>query len=217
MMRCEEVQELLPDYAENLLSEVTQRRVDHHMASCYACRSDYELWTDSGEWMKEDMEQYHSVTPSRSIVDAVMARILSEEKWAIPIGRKIFTVTARMRRMGASAAAVLLMVFTFTLYLNTSSTEHANALMIDGELMAMETSKAQVISSSMQADDGTYVVETPPLSAQQEDALQYATASIVPLDGKPVNNDYAKPNYSIVLSVFGILITVLTMSWLTRV
>jgi len=216
MMRCEEVQELLPDYAENLLSEITQRRVDHHMASCYACRSDYELWSDSGEWMREDKEQYHAVTPSRSIVDAVMARILSEEKWAIPIGRKIFTVTAKMRRMGASAAVILLMVFTFTLYLNTSSSEHANSLVIDGELMAVESSKAQVISSSMQSDDGTYVVETPPL-AKHDDALQYATASIIPLDGKPASNDYAKPNYSIVLSVFGILITVITMSWLTRV
>lgn len=216
MMRCEEVQEILPEYAENLLSEVTHRRVDNHMATCYACRSDYELWSDSGEWMKADMEEYHAVTPSRSIVDAVMARILSEEKWAIPIGRKIFTVTAKMRRMGASAAAILLMLFTFTLYLNTSSTEHANSLMIDGELMAMDSSKAQVISSSMQDDNGTYVVENSPLSGQEE-TLEYATASIVPLDGKPVNQDYAKPNYSIVLSVFGILITVLTMSWLTRV
>ncbi|MBY0050380.1 zf-HC2 domain-containing protein [Brevibacillus agri] len=215
MMKCEEVQEILPDYAENLLPEVTQRRVDHHMASCYACRSDYEIWSDSGEWMAMDKEEYHSVTPSRSIVDAVMARILSEEQWAIPIGRKIFSVTARMRRMGASVAVLLLLLFTFTLYVNTSSTEQANALVINGEVMAMNTPKAQVISSSMQTDDGTYVVEAQPLSSQG-DALASATASIVPLDGKPATADAAKPNYSIVLSVFGILITVLTMSWLTR-
>jgi hypothetical protein len=215
MMRCEEVQEILPEYAENLLPEMTQRRVDHHMAACYACRADYEMWSDSGEWMKTDKEEYHAVTPSYSIVDAVMARILSEEKWAIPIGRKIFSVTARMRRIGASAAAILLMLFTFTLYLNTSSTEQADALIINGEVMAMNSSKATVISSSMQTDDGTYVVEAEPLSSQDE-PLANATASIVPLDGKPVSNDIAKPNYSIVLSVFGILVTVLTMSWLTR-
>jgi Putative zinc-finger len=215
MMKCEEVQELLPEYAENELSEVTRRRVDNHMATCYACRSDYELWSDSGEWMKADMEEYHAVTPSRSIVDAVMARILSEEKWAIPIGRKIFTVTARMRRMGASAAAILLMLFTFTLYLSTSSTENANSLMIDGELMAMDTTKAQVISSSLQDDQGIYVVENATYS--EDETLEYATASIIPLDGKPFIQDFAKPNYVIVLSIFGILLTVLTMSWLTRV
>jgi hypothetical protein len=124
-------------------------------------------------------------------------------------------VTARMRRIGASAAAILLMLFTFTLYLNTSSTEQADALIINGEVMAMNSSKATVISSSMQTDDGTYVVEAEPLSSQDE-PLANATASIVPLDGKPVSNDIAKPNYSIVLSVFGILVTVLTMSWLTR-
>ncbi len=214
-MRCEEVQEMLPEYAENLLPEVTQRRVDNHMATCYACRADYEMWTDSSEWMKMDKEEYHSVTPSRSIVDAVMARILSEEKWAIPIGRKIFSVTARMRRMSASVAVILLMLFTFTLYLNTSSTEQANSLVINGEVMAMNTPKAQVISSSMQSDDGTYVVEAQ-APAGQEEPLANATASIVPLEGKPTSSDLTKPNYSIVLSVFGILITVITMSWLTR-
>lgn len=215
MMRCEEVQEMLPEYADNLLPEVTKRRVDHHMAACYACRSDYEMWTDSGEWMKMDKEEYHSVTPSRSIVDAVMARILSEEKWAIPIGRKIFSVTARMRRIGASVAVLLLMLFTFTLYLNTSNTEDANSLVINGEVMAINTPKAEVISSSMQSDDGTYVVQAE-TAVSQEEPLANATASIVPLDNKPSSSDPAKPNYSIVLSVFGILITVITMSWLTR-
>ncbi|MGG1659669.1 zf-HC2 domain-containing protein [Brevibacillus sp. NRS-1366] len=215
MMKCEEVQEILPEYADNLLPEVTRRRVDNHMATCYACRADYEMWSDSGEWMETHKEEYHSVTPSRSIVDAVMARILSEEKWAIPIGRKIFSVTARMRRIGASVAVLLLMLFTFTLYVNTSTTEQANSFIIDGEIMAMNTQKAQVISSSMQSDDGTYVVEAGQLSSKEE-PLANATASIVPLDGKPSSTDLAKPNYSIVLSVFGILVTVLTMSWLTR-
>jgi len=215
MMKCEEIQEILPEYADNLLPEVTQRRVDNHMATCYACRADYEMWSDSGEWMETHKEEYHSVTPSRSIVDVVMARILSEEKWAIPIGRKIFSVTARMRRIGASVAVLLLMLFTFTLYVNTSTTEQANSLIIDGEVMAMNTPKVQVISSSMQSDDGTYVVEAGQFSSK-ETPLANATASIVPLDGKPSSTDLAKPNYSIVLSVFGILVTVLTMSWLTR-
>lgn len=215
MMRCEEVQEMLPEYADNLLPEVTKRRVDHHMATCFACRADYEVWSDSGEWMKMDKEEYHAVTPSRSIVDAVMARILSEEKWAIPIGRKIFSVTAKMRRMSASVAVLLLMLFTFTLYLNTSSTEQADSLVINGEVMALNTPKAQVISSSLQTDDGTYVVQAETPSSQDE-PLASATASIVPLDGKPNNSDFTKPNYSIVFSVFGILITVITMSWLMR-
>ncbi|GED66689.1 hypothetical protein BRE01_03910 [Brevibacillus reuszeri] len=213
-MKCEEVQEILPEYADKLLPEMTQRRVDHHMATCYACRADYEMWTDSGEWMETHKEEYHSVTPSRSIVDAVMARILSEEKWAIPIGRKIFSVTARMRRIGASVAVLLLMLFTFTLYVNTSTTDQANSLVINGEVMAMNTPKAQVISSSIQSDDGTYVVEATPLS--KEDTLVNATASIMALEGKPSTTELPKPNYSIMLSVFGILITVLTMSWLTR-
>jgi len=216
-MRCEEVQELLPDYAENLLNEVARRRVDNHLASCSSCRADYKWWKESGDWIKADREEYYSVTPSRSIVDAVMARILSEEKWAIPIGRKIFTVTAKMRRLGASAAVILLMLFSFTLYLNSSPAEQANALVIDGELMEIGNAKTQVISSSMQSeDDGTYVVEVGPHFGQEEQ-LASATASIIPLAADPVSSEPSKPNYSIVFSVFGILVTVITMSWLTRV
>jgi predicted anti-sigma-YlaC factor YlaD len=214
MMKCEEVQELMPDYADGLLSEVTRRRIDNHLTSCRACDADYALWKDSGDWMKSDREQYHAVAPSKSIVDAVMARILSEEKWAIPIGRKVFTVTARMRRVGACAAIILLMLCSFTLYVNTSSTEQANSLMIDGEVVAMGK-KAQVITSSMQTADGTYVVEPQPL-VSDEKPLVKGTASIVPFNGDHEPTDPTKPNYGIVLSVFGILVTVLSMSWLTR-
>jgi len=214
MMRCEEVQELMPDYADGLLSELTRRRIDNHLTNCRACSADFALWKGSSDWMKADRERYHAVTPSKSIVDAVMARILSEEKWAIPIGKKVFTVTARMRRVGACAAIILLMLCSFTLYVNTSSTEQANSLMIDGEVVAMGK-KAQVITSSIQTEDGTYVVEPQPL-VSDEKPLVRETASIVPFNSVHSPTDPTQPNYGIVLSVFGILVTVLSMSWLTR-
>jgi hypothetical protein len=216
-MRCEEVQDLLPDYADNQLPEVTRRRIDHHLASCRSCRSDYELWSESSDWIQADKEQYTSVSAARSIVDAVMNRILSEEKWAIPIGKKVYTLSARTRRIGASAAVILLLLFGFTLYSNTSVTEDANALLINGEVVAMNNvEKVQVISSSFQADDGTYIVEPEPLPAESEPPTESAAASILPIDGEKAESDTAKPKYSFILSFFGILVTVLSMSWLTR-
>jgi len=214
MMRCEDVQDKLPDYADGQLPDVTRRRVDHHLAACSSCRSDYELWKDSSEWMETDKERYHSIAPTKSIVDAVMASILSEEKWAIPFGRKVFSVTARMRRIGACAAVVLLMLCTFTLYVNTSNAEQANSLLIGGEVLAMGK-QAQVVTSSMQTEDGTYIVESDQLVSEGQ-PLANATASIVPMDGKQGASEYESPNYAVVLSVFGILVTVLTMSWFTR-
>lgn len=214
MMKCEDVQDKMPDYADGLLPEMTRRRIDLHLANCKSCRSDYELWKDSSDWMETDKEQYHAITPTQSIVDAVMARILSEEKWAIPIGRKVFAVTARMRRIGASAAAILLMLCTFTLYVNSSNAEQANSLLIGNEVLAMGK-HAQVVTSSMQSEDGTYIVQSEPLVSEGQ-PLASATASIIPLDGRHGTSETDGPNYGMVLSVFGILVTVLTMSWFTR-
>jgi hypothetical protein len=217
-MRCEEVQDLIPEYADNQLPEVTRRRIDHHLAACRSCRSEYDIWSESSDWIRADKEQYASVSAARSIVDAVMNRILSEEKWAIPIGKKVYTLTARTRRIGSSAAVILLLLFGFTLYSNTSVTEDANALLIDGEVVAMTNAeKVQVISSSIQADDGTYIVEPEPHSAKSEPLTESASASILPIDGgSKAESDTEKPKYSFILSFFGILVTVLSMSWLTR-
>jgi anti-sigma factor RsiW len=215
-MRCEEVQELMSDYTDNQLPEVTARRIDNHLATCYACRSEYAIWAESGNWIQAEKEQYTSVSSARSIVDAVMQRILSEEKWAIPIGKKVFTLTARMRRFSLSAAAILLMVCTFSLYNNTHAPADDN-LVVGGEVVAMNVEKApQVISSSVQSNDGTYIVESEPVSSESEPIAKSTTASLLPIEGETVETETEKPKYSLILSFFGILVTVLTMSWITR-
>ncbi|MFY0543078.1 zf-HC2 domain-containing protein [Brevibacillus sp. H7] len=216
-MRCEEVQEYIPDYADKLLPEVTSRRIDNHLASCKSCRSEYVVWAESGNWIQAEKEQYASVSTARSIVDAVMNRILSEEKWAIPFGKKVFTLTARMRRFSLSAAAVLLLLCGFSLYNNTHSPQETNALLVGGEVVSMNVEKApQVISSSIQSDDGTYIVESEPVSAESEPTSK-SSPSVLPIDGETTEGEPAKPKYSLILSFFGILVTVLAMSWLTRV
>jgi hypothetical protein len=146
-----------------------------------------------------------------------MNRLLSEEKWAIPIGKKVYTLSARTRRIGASAAVILLLLFGFTLYNNTSVADDANALLIDGEVVAMTNAeKVQVISSSFQAEDGTYIVEPDSLPAENDRSTETASASILPIDGEKAEDDTGKPKYGFILSFFGILVTVLSMSWLTR-
>jgi len=215
-MRCEEVQELMPEYIDNQLPEVTARRIDHHVAACHRCRSEYSVWTESGNWIRAEKEQYATSASTRSIVDAVMQRILSEEKWAIPIGKKVFTLTARMRRFSLTAAALLLMVCTFQLYTNTPALEVDN-LVVGGEVVAVNVEKSpQVISSSIQSNDGTYIVEAEPVSAESVPESKATTASLLPIEGEAVNDVADEPNYSVILSFFGILVTVLTLSWITR-
>lgn len=217
-MKCEEAQGFVTEYLDHQLPEVTRRRIDHHLAKCSACRSEYAIWQESNEWIQADKYHYSSIAAPHSFVDAVMARILSEEKWAIPIGKKVFTLTARMRILSVSAAAVLLMLFSFSLFNQTNQNDFSNnALIPSGESLAMVASnKAQVVSASLQTDDGTYVVqpEPAPKSSEPLNEIETASSSVFSLqDG----SEPMKTNYGIILSIFGILITVLSVSWLSRV
>ncbi|UFJ42764.1 zf-HC2 domain-containing protein [Brevibacillus humidisoli] len=206
-MKCEEAQQLLTEYTDNLLPEITRRRLDQHLETCLSCRTEHDLWKDSGKWIQAEKEKYANVhSPKKSIVDAVMERILSEEKWAIPIGRKVFTVTARMRRLGALAAMVLLALCSFALY-----THSGEEKLMAGTIVT--PTKTEVISASIEitTDQGESATATVPPDSSQ-------VASAAGGIGYDLNQEQAgtKPNYGLIFGFFGILVTVLAMSWLTR-
>ncbi|WP_134687430.1 zf-HC2 domain-containing protein [Brevibacillus migulae] len=211
-MKCEDVQELISEYAEDRLPEMTKRRVDQHLAGCASCTSDYQFWAESDSWMKVEREQYASVSTARSIVDAVMARILSEEKWAIPFGRKVFTLTARMRRIGASAAVILLMLCAFSLYSEASISDQA--MLPESGVVAMVPPDSDVeVKDDAVKTAGVETVEpmgvdeiaSPPLNS----GMDYTTDDQTLGDGKP--------NFGLILGFFGILVTVISLSWMSRV
>jgi len=217
-MKCEDVQELISEYAEDRLPEMTKRRVDQHLAGCASCTSDYQFWAESDSWMKVEREQYTAVTTARSIVDAVMARILSEEKWAIPFGRKVFTLTARMRRIGASAAVILLMLCAFTLYSEASISEQA--MLPESGVVAMVPpdssieEKDNVVQGAAVEEPvetmGVDEIASPPL----DNGVEYAAQQILPVDQTLGDG---KPNFGLILGFFGILVTVISLSWMSRV
>lgn len=228
-MRCDEAQDLLPDYADNSLPELTRRRMDHHLVGCAACRSEYEFISDSSDWFESDKQQYATVSATTSIVDVVMARILSEEKWAIPIGRKVFTLTAKMRRIGLSAAMILFMLCSFTLYSHTDQQQdafipyRAKAESITSDNLKANVGMAEETSALPEEIESTVAVvgsdqQTEVTDASNMTLLAQADASASTLAEITSDNQssHTKPNFALVLSFFGILITVLSMSWITR-
>jgi hypothetical protein len=216
-MKCDEAQELLTEYLDDQLPEVTRRRVDNHLSKCAACRAEYSIWQESNDWIQVEKDHYTAVT-APSIVDVVMARILSEEKWAIPIGKKVFTLTARMRWMGASVAVILLMFCSFT-FVNQSGSQNdlANGSFLpSGDTFTMVASaKSAVVSASLQTDDGTYVVEPQATEAKPINPNDFETTSPRLLSNNE-DTESTKANHGLILSFFGILVTVLSMSWLNR-
>lgn len=215
-MKCDEAQELLTEYLDDQLPEVTRKRVDNHLGRCSACRAEYSIWQESNDWIQVEKDHYSTVA-APSIVDAVMARILSEEKWAIPIGKKVFTLTARMRWLSASAAVILLMICSFTLVHQSGNEAElaSGSLLPSGDTITMVASaKAPVVSASMQ-NDGTYVVEPEAIEVKPINPNDFETTS-PELVSTVKDTESTKQNHVVILSFFGILITVLSLSWLNR-
>lgn len=57
-LECEIVQDLLPNYVENLTSEYTKERVKEHLDECLPCQSIYELMKEEvGEQVQHNVEE----------------------------------------------------------------------------------------------------------------------------------------------------------------
>lgn len=202
-MKCEEVLEMMAEYADNLLPESMRVRVEEHLVACDACRTECELWTKSGLWLQMDKEQYNSVHAPRSIVDAVMTRIFAEDRWAIPIRQKVFTVTARMWRFAVSTALVLLILCGLSLY--TISQE---GLIGDNHLFT--PTKPEAIAASIETTPGIAQIHA---NSGFPAAGEVASSVFVYETGVSLAE---KPDFVIIVSLFGILTAVITMSWLSR-
>lgn len=202
-MKCEEVRQMISEYRANTLAKPMRQRLLQHVEDCPSCRVKHG---DIGRSQQPEKADGPVHVPRKSIVDSVMLRILSEEKWAIPIGRRVFTVTARMRRVGALIAILLLVVCSVVLYSNSDEEK-----LLAGTIVP--PTKTEVIAASIEITAEQLDPFPDPLSA---DSNQVALASgTIGYAFQPEESE-EKPNYGMMLGFFGILITVLGMSWLTR-
>lgn len=103
-MKCPQVQDLLPDYAVNLLDGRTHREVETHLAACNECRTELEA-QDAAMAL---VEQYGAAEPPVGLFNAVRNRIeagdFERERpawWAF-----LFTRPARVAAMGLAMSAV---------------------------------------------------------------------------------------------------------------
>lgn len=201
-MKCDEVLQKISEYRANTLPKPIRQELLQHVQECPTCRVKHADIVRGQQLEKVDGDVYIP----RKIVDSVMLRILSEEKWAIPIGRRVFTVTARMRRIGALVAILLLVVCSAVLYSNSDEEK-----LLAGTIVP--PTKTEVIAASIEITAEQPELSTAPLTA---DSNEVASASGSIDYALPAEADEEQRNYGLALGFFGILVTVLGMSWLTR-
>lgn len=108
-MKCSQVQDLLPDYAVELLDARKHREVEVHLTECDACRLELKAQDD----VMALVEQYGVKEPPVGLFNAVRNRI---ESGAVVRERPAWwawfnTVPARALGMGVACAALAVGVF----------------------------------------------------------------------------------------------------------
>ncbi len=199
-MKCEQAQELFGVYWDMPEDDHDRIALEQHMLECEACAEEFRIWEDSA-LMIRDLSQVETIDmPSDRLSKGVMDRIYAEESWFMPVKERTYQFSNAFRRNVAAVIASCMAMFAtafFYLVFGTTATESSSEQVakLTGLLdTANATSDAAAISVE-------FYSEVPVASISDPLVLQ-----VVP----------TFPQYWVALSILGMIMTLLTINWLSR-
>ncbi|ERI08343.1 anti-sigma factor family protein [Aneurinibacillus aneurinilyticus] len=203
-MNCKTVQQLLANYMEGKLSSAQEKEVEKHLEECEACQDEHAFYIDSNQAF------LHSpVLPTTyehlSVSDKVMERILQENKWASPAPERAREIPKPLRQwITGLAIALLLASFlpVFILGKQLSEVMHPAAFDTATDMVA----SAEALRFSPERSES--------IPKTQYGVIASANAPI-PYSLSPKEQP-SRVHYGLLSALFGILVTVVSMSWLSR-
>jgi hypothetical protein len=207
-MDCLTVLLMLPDYVEGSLPADMAKSIEQHLPSCSACKEEHAHCLDEGSLLIHSPSlpvDYHEF----SISGKVMDRIMQENKWASPssVSRKTLGLSRFARRTGMIAAFVFLLLFTWPL------------LNVQKEASAVSVTAAQAADGTTDTVSSMEQLQWQPERPVQPSKIQYGVVASIgdPIVYKVQNSEHGETlNYGFLASLFGILMSVVTMSWLSH-
>lgn len=197
---------LLPEYAEGILPEEMKDRIARHLKQCPACHKELQFYEETASFI-------HSPTLSTeyqgiSISDRVMARILEENKWASPALKQDAGVSTLRRRIILVLAAVLFVLFMIPIV----TSEQASV---------PPPSSSEIAATDRIVSSDQFLL--PPDSRQEqkidESSMTYgviASARNPIVYGDVSSEGSTSVNYGLLSAIFGILVIVVGMGWVSR-
>lgn len=200
-MRCEEVQDLLVEYWD--MSEKDSRRiaVDQHIQQCELCAEEYKIWQESAELIKSTSVYSVPAGMASPTSSSVMRRIYKDESWRVPVHTRIYHISFRLRRHLTIAMSFFLALMCLSLYFAVSTVPNEETVAFSPILPVASAASTE---GGLQLTSGAVLEGVPVASISDPLMLTFG----------PVETD---PNYWMVLSLLGIVTTLLVMNWLSRI
>lgn len=200
-MKCEDVQQLLADYWELPKHDLRRLHVDLHIRECRSCREEYELWKESSQWIKQTAP-IEEPTFESNISNKVMERIYQTERWQVPVSERRIGLSGKQRLIFIGILSFLLALFVLSfIHLATSNDSlYPSPSQQWGGFVSVASSNEPL---------GTY--NSNPIRMEGIVVASISDPYLLSMEGLE-----KRSNYYLVLSVFGIIMAVLTINWLTR-
>ncbi|WP_134698987.1 anti-sigma factor [Ammoniphilus sp. YIM 78166] len=206
-MRCSDAIHLMAGYVDQTLPEHSMKAMKQHLQHCQDCKMEYIIWKESSKLFQMDFSSLPVPETAPSLSEGVMTRLAREDKWTFPITAHVFALSPSVKRWMTTMSVIFLLVFGVLAYATfhweqTSATEQ-------GQVEWKELSSSRMVIGFDQL-----VANSSP-KGEDTDFRYKLIASI----GDPLNLDhssYSPPNKGLVAAFLGIMVTVVTMSWLSR-
>ncbi|HEX7055923.1 MAG TPA: zf-HC2 domain-containing protein [Bacilli bacterium] len=200
-MICREIQELFAEYWDLPEDDPVRAAVDKHVAECRACSEEFQIWQEAAQMIKSEIVPLARPEPA-NVAQTVMNRIYADESWRIPIPDRTYRISYRMRRILTALVSFFMAMFILSIFY----------AMVSG-------------ANPSENAGGQSLAEMFPVDTIQ-DGHSIKAKSVI-LDGVPVASISApavikleppdRPHYFLGFSIFGMIFTLLTMNWLSRI
>lgn len=206
-MKCSDAIHLMAGYVDQTLPNHSMNAMKFHLQICEDCHMEYVIWKESSMLFKAELEPVPLPEASAtSMVDGVMTRLAKEDKWTFPLSAHVFKLQPTVKRWVTTISVLFLLVFGVLMYGTFQHEERSS----EGDWK--ELTAAHVVLSIDQLKASTAITEE-----QRLDIRYQIIASIGdPLSFNLKPNTF-EPNVGLVSGFLGIMITVVTMSWFSRV
>ncbi|CAN7589184.1 zf-HC2 domain-containing protein [Paenibacillus sp. LjRoot153] len=206
-MKCSEIQELFGVYWDLPNDDLRRTAVDKHLETCDSCKEEFQIWEESMILIRtaatdEELTDFEPIVSTK-----VMSRIYEDESWRIPVSERMYSISYKLRRNLTAVIAFCLALFVFSFLF---------AIVYDGSPQ----------STMASADNSLYDLEAPQaLKISGTESLNGhklgdAVASLNPSFMEPlrfhVGPIHSYPHYLLVVSLLGLVATIIIMNWLSR-
>jgi hypothetical protein len=206
-MKCSDIQELFGVYWDLPNDDLRRAAVDEHIATCAECAEEFQIWEESTILIRTAAIESELPDFEPMVSGKVMNRIYENESWRIPVSERMYAISYKFRRnlTAVIAFCLALFVFSFLFAIVYDGTPQSTIASADNSLFDLQAPQA-LKSSSTESMNGHKMVD--------------AVASLNPSFMEPlrfhVGPIHSYPHYLLVISILGLIATIIIMNWLSR-